>query len=356
MRPDEGEIRIKGLRVNDIPPQRRGTVIVFQDYALFPHLSVFENVAYGLRRRRVPAAEVKRRVQDMLALPRAVRAGRRVAAPPVGWPAAAGRACSGSGRRAGCAAAGRAAVQPGREAPHARPDRAEGDPAIARQDDDPGDARSGGSPVDVGPRRGHGCRADPSGRRADRPLRAAGRPLRRRLRRDRQLRAGHRPGGCPRRRDSPGVGAGTRCALAPARVGRGTADHGARSAGRHGSLGGAGREPSPGDRPIEQLPGRTFGAITSRLRSSGWSWINRSGPSTRLGPRCGSPWIRPVSIFFRGRTHDTGGGGRRRAARTRPGSGRPTRTRTRSCARCCGPRRRCRGSCGCPGGRWRRRS
>jgi ABC-type Fe3+/spermidine/putrescine transport system ATPase subunit len=67
MRPDAGEIRIKGARVNDVPPQRRGTVIVFQDYALFPHLSVFENVAYGLRRRRVPATEVTRRVHDMLA-------------------------------------------------------------------------------------------------------------------------------------------------------------------------------------------------------------------------------------------------------------------------------------------------
>jgi ABC-type Fe3+/spermidine/putrescine transport system ATPase subunit len=66
MRPDAGEIRIKGARVNDVPPQRRGTVIVFQDYALFPHLSVFENVAYGLRRRRVPATEVTRRVHDML--------------------------------------------------------------------------------------------------------------------------------------------------------------------------------------------------------------------------------------------------------------------------------------------------
>jgi len=66
MQPDAGEIRIKGARVNDVPPQRRGTVIVFQDYALFPHLSVFENVAYGLRRRRVPPAEVTRRVHDML--------------------------------------------------------------------------------------------------------------------------------------------------------------------------------------------------------------------------------------------------------------------------------------------------
>jgi ABC-type Fe3+/spermidine/putrescine transport system ATPase subunit len=67
MRPDEGEIRINGVRVNEVPPQRRSTVIVFQDYALFPHLTVFENVAYGLRRRRIPGGELNRRVQDMLA-------------------------------------------------------------------------------------------------------------------------------------------------------------------------------------------------------------------------------------------------------------------------------------------------
>ncbi len=65
--PDAGEIRIKGARVDHLPPQRRRTAIVFQDYALFPHLSVFENVAYGLRRRRVPAPEVARRVRDILA-------------------------------------------------------------------------------------------------------------------------------------------------------------------------------------------------------------------------------------------------------------------------------------------------
>ena len=64
---DAGEIRIKDRRVNDIPPQRRSTVVVFQDYALFPHLSVFENVAYGLRRRGLGRAEITRRVRDMLA-------------------------------------------------------------------------------------------------------------------------------------------------------------------------------------------------------------------------------------------------------------------------------------------------
>ena len=67
LQPDEGEIRIKQARVNEVPPQRRSTVIVFQDYALFPHLSVFENVAYGLRRRGVKAGEVTRRVREMLA-------------------------------------------------------------------------------------------------------------------------------------------------------------------------------------------------------------------------------------------------------------------------------------------------
>jgi ABC-type Fe3+/spermidine/putrescine transport system ATPase subunit len=64
--PDTGEIRIKGARVNHLPPQRRSTTIVFQDYALFPHLTVFENVAYGLRRRRVPASDIPRRVRDIL--------------------------------------------------------------------------------------------------------------------------------------------------------------------------------------------------------------------------------------------------------------------------------------------------
>jgi ABC-type Fe3+/spermidine/putrescine transport system ATPase subunit len=68
MQPDKGEIRIRNRRVNEVPPQRRNTVIVFQDYALFPHLTVFENVAYGLRRRGIRGADLQRRVGDILAL------------------------------------------------------------------------------------------------------------------------------------------------------------------------------------------------------------------------------------------------------------------------------------------------
>ena len=47
--PDAGDIEIGGRRVNDLPAHRRGTAMVFQDYALFPHMTVYDNVAYGLR-------------------------------------------------------------------------------------------------------------------------------------------------------------------------------------------------------------------------------------------------------------------------------------------------------------------
>jgi len=66
--PDRGDVYIGGTRVNDLPPHRRQTAMVFQEYALFPHMTVFENVAYGLRTRRVPEPQVRRRVASALAL------------------------------------------------------------------------------------------------------------------------------------------------------------------------------------------------------------------------------------------------------------------------------------------------
>jgi spermidine/putrescine transport system ATP-binding protein len=60
--PDAGEIRIEGVDVAALPPHRRPTNTVFQSYALFPHLSVEDNVAFGLKRKRVPKAEIRRRV------------------------------------------------------------------------------------------------------------------------------------------------------------------------------------------------------------------------------------------------------------------------------------------------------
>ncbi|WP_216625852.1 ABC transporter ATP-binding protein [Paenibacillus planticolens] len=64
---DEGEIKIDGQLVNDLPPYKRGTPMVFQEYALFPHMTVFDNVAYGLDIQKRPEAEVQERVKTAMA-------------------------------------------------------------------------------------------------------------------------------------------------------------------------------------------------------------------------------------------------------------------------------------------------
>ena len=65
-RPSAGEIRIEGTDVAEQPPHRRPTNTVFQSYALFPHLSVRDNVAFGLKRKRVAKAEIGERVRGEL--------------------------------------------------------------------------------------------------------------------------------------------------------------------------------------------------------------------------------------------------------------------------------------------------
>jgi spermidine/putrescine ABC transporter ATP-binding subunit len=75
--PTRGQVLIDGEDVTARPPHLRGLGVVFQSYALFPHLSVRENVAFGLRERRVPAAEIERRVGEALELVRLDRAGRQ---------------------------------------------------------------------------------------------------------------------------------------------------------------------------------------------------------------------------------------------------------------------------------------
>jgi len=66
--PDEGEVRIAGQRVNEVPTHRRNLGMVFQGHALFPHMTCFENVAFGLRMRRLPAPELQARVTEALEL------------------------------------------------------------------------------------------------------------------------------------------------------------------------------------------------------------------------------------------------------------------------------------------------
>ena len=65
---DAGAIRFDGENVTHLPAQRRGVAMVFQNYALWPHMTVFDNVAYGLRLKRVPGAEIRARVRAALEL------------------------------------------------------------------------------------------------------------------------------------------------------------------------------------------------------------------------------------------------------------------------------------------------
>ena len=66
--PDTGDVFFDGKRINDLPPYERQVNTVFQRYALFPHLNVFDNIAFGLRIHKCPDQEIKRKVKDMLAL------------------------------------------------------------------------------------------------------------------------------------------------------------------------------------------------------------------------------------------------------------------------------------------------
>jgi ABC-type Fe3+/spermidine/putrescine transport system ATPase subunit len=66
--PDHGEIAIDGRRITDVPTYRREIGIMFQSYALFPHMNVAANVGYGLKMRRIAKPEIARRVADALAL------------------------------------------------------------------------------------------------------------------------------------------------------------------------------------------------------------------------------------------------------------------------------------------------
>ena len=64
--PTSGKVLFDGKEINDIPPNKRPVNTVFQRYALFPHLNVFDNIAFGLKVAKLPKAEIQERVQEML--------------------------------------------------------------------------------------------------------------------------------------------------------------------------------------------------------------------------------------------------------------------------------------------------
>lgn len=67
-KPDDGHIFHNDVEITHLPPDKRGFSIVFQDYALFPHMTLYDNVAYGLKLKKTPPAEIKERVMNTLSL------------------------------------------------------------------------------------------------------------------------------------------------------------------------------------------------------------------------------------------------------------------------------------------------
>src|SRR5436190_22856241 len=66
--PDAGRILLDGIDIAGVPPYRRPVNMMFQSYALFPHLNVASNIAFGLRQERMPRREIRQRVAELLAL------------------------------------------------------------------------------------------------------------------------------------------------------------------------------------------------------------------------------------------------------------------------------------------------
>ncbi len=77
VKPDKGRVLIDGVDISDLPPYERPVNMMFQSYALFPHMSVEQNIAFGLKQDRLPASEIRDRVAAMLELVRMADLGKR---------------------------------------------------------------------------------------------------------------------------------------------------------------------------------------------------------------------------------------------------------------------------------------
>ncbi len=123
--PDEGQVLFEGKDIANVPPYKRRVNTVFQKYALFPHLNVFDNIAFGLRLKKIPKDQIAERVKRMLKLVNLEGFEKRAVDQHV-RPAAAHRNRPRAGERAGGAA--------GRTAGRARPEAAQGDADGAQGD------------------------------------------------------------------------------------------------------------------------------------------------------------------------------------------------------------------------------
>ena len=189
--PTSGLIELQGQDVTWLPPFKRNVNTVFQNYALFPHLTIYENVAFGLRRKGVKDAEVKTpRHRDARAR-RAAGLREAQADPDLRWPGAACRARAGAHQPARGPAPRRAARRARPQAAQADAGRAQADPAGGRDHVHLRDPRPGRGDDDVGSDRRDEPRAVRAARRPGEPVRAPDDPVRGRVPRRQQPAAGH---------------------------------------------------------------------------------------------------------------------------------------------------------------------
>ena len=182
--PTEGEVLLNGADVSRLPPYQRDVNTVFQDYALFPHMTVGDNVAYGLMVRRVGRAERRARAAEALEMVRLPGFEKRKPRPALGRPAPAGRARARAREPAEAAPARRAAGGARPEAPRGDADRAQGHPEGRRDHVPLRHPRPGRGPDAVRPDGGVQRRPDRADRFAGRGVREPGDRVRGRLRRD----------------------------------------------------------------------------------------------------------------------------------------------------------------------------
>ncbi len=172
--PDEGKILLGGRDIAHVLPHERPINMMFQNYALFPHLSVRDNIAFGLKRARMARADIDARVAEMVALVKLGRPGEAQARPALRRPAAA----RGAGALAGAAAAGLAARRAlggaRQEAAREHAARIDGAAAPARHDLHHRHPRPGGGDDGGKPHRRDGRRPARPGREPARALRGAG--------------------------------------------------------------------------------------------------------------------------------------------------------------------------------------
>ena len=206
--PDKGTVEIHGADATRVPPQRRGIGFVFQHYAAFKHMTVRDNVAFGLKIRKQPKDADPRARRRAARRRRPRRLPRALPEPALGRPAPAHGARPRARGRAAGAAARRAVRRARRQGPRRAARVAAAAARRGPRHDRPGHARPGGGDGDLRPHRGHGRRPDRAGRRAARALRPARERLRDALPRPGQ--PGRRRARAPARHHDPARARGRR--------------------------------------------------------------------------------------------------------------------------------------------------